>query len=152
MLRSGSDLRIPGLRPETASKIRSFLLKKLEFDEEELHNSDFQGFPIEMLEDKFKSLANEIQVGGHDLNSLMDASTDDEKNQSEIPFYRDYEPTIKDYLQRANTEEQCLEIIEYCLKTREISSSEADELRIRLKRGGPRAFGTRETGFYSQQL
>ena len=32
---SGSDLRIPGLRPETAEKIRSFLLKKLEFDEEE---------------------------------------------------------------------------------------------------------------------
>ena len=117
--------------------------------EEHEHNDEFVGFELDELGKQFSTLTKELKTGGVNLDSVMEVN---ERATVEAPQFRDYIPTIMDYLKRANTVEECEEIISYCLNQKEISEDEAEELRTKLKRGGPKAFGTREPGFYNPEV
>lgn len=112
------------------------------------HESEFDGFSLDEIEKNFKSLASELKTNdGKRLDDLVDEA--ENEGPVEIPYFRDYNPTVLDYLQRAKTEEECQEIIEFCQKKGEIGEEEADNLKARLQKGGPRAFGQRDWGYYT---
>ncbi|MHA2504437.1 MAG: DUF2095 family protein [Candidatus Kariarchaeaceae archaeon] len=115
-------------------------------DHEHDHETEgFEGFTIEEIKKNFKSLGQELEKPSEDTSVEVPA----DEGQ---PFFRGYIPTIKDYLERASTHEECQEIIDYCLQQGEITDEEAANYRQRLKLGGPRAFGSRGPGYYDQKL
>lgn len=123
-------------------------------DSNHQHNEEFDGFTLDELKQNFGALAEELEHGGQPLGKLVEKA---EEKQEEIAeehhedrAFQGYNPTIKDFLARATTVEECEEIIDYCLRQGDISDEEADELIYRLKRGGPRAFGTRRPGYYER--
>ncbi len=95
------------------------------------------GFDIERLKKDFKTLAAEL------INEEPIAL----KTEKE-PTFKDYNPSIIDFLARAETYEECSEIIDFCLNQNEISSEEAEKYRNVLEAGGPQVFGDRKPGFY----
>lgn len=109
------------------------------------HNENFVGFTLDELQTKFPTLIEEFNSGGMSLDSVMQVN---ERNETRSPHFRDYTPSILDYLERAKTEEECEEIILYCLNQKEITEKEAEQLRIKLKEGGPEEFGMRKSGYY----
>ncbi|MHA2249573.1 MAG: DUF2095 family protein [Candidatus Kariarchaeaceae archaeon] len=109
----------------------------------------FEGFSFDEIAENFHVLAKELRNGGENFENVMKRSSDDTKK---IPYFRDYEPQILDFLARATTEEECEEIIDYCRSKGDIDDAEEQELRDRLKKGGPRAFGTRKPGYYDSKL
>lgn len=128
------------------------------------HSSGFDGFSMEEIEKHFSALAAELKGGGQNLNEVIEEAdiTDGEpigtvmeqldhsKSNSESRVFQGYDPTIKDFLARAETRDQCEEIISFCLKQGDISAAEAEQLRYRLEKGGPRAFGSRKPGYYDR--
>lgn len=117
--------------------------------EEHEHNEKFVGFELDELDKQFSTLTKELKTGGVSLDSVVEVN---ERTTVEPPHFRDYTPTIMDFLERANTEEECEEVIAYSLKQQEITEEEAEQLRLKLMKGGPRAFGTRKPGFYNSQI
>ena len=113
------------------------------------HSEKFVGFTLDELNTKFPTLIEELKGGGMSLDSVMQVN---EREGTQPPHFRDYSPSILDFLKRANTEEECEEVISYCLSQNEITEEEAEQLRIKLKKGGPKAFGTRESGYYNSKI
>lgn len=113
------------------------------------HSEKFVGFTLDYLDEQFSSLVGELRDGGVTLDSVMEVN---ERTDSKPPYFRDYAPTIQDYLERASTEEECEKIISYCLSKNEITEEEAKQFRSRLKKGGPQAFGTRQSGYYDSKI
>lgn len=125
-------------------------------DQSDDHNHDhnFDGFSLDEIKKNFKTLGQELEQGGKPIAHVLDEieENEEETQLKPPPFFRGYIPTIDDYLQRARTHDECEEIISYCLQHGEITSEQAEHYRYRLKRGGPRAFGTRGPGYYDQKL
>ena len=62
---------------------------------------------------------------------------------------RGYTPGVVDFIQRAETKEEALEVVDYMERRGAISKSYADFLREKLLEHGPRYFGPkREPGYY----
>lgn len=128
------------------------------------HSSGFDGFSMEEIEKHFSALAAELKGGGQSLNEVIEEAEisdnepigtvlekiDHSKSNAESRVFQGYDPSIKDFLARAETREQCEEVITYCLKQGDITEEEAEQLRYRLEKGGPRAFGTRKPGYYDR--
>lgn len=114
--------------------------------------SEFTGFTIEEMEKKFKALTDEIKNGGTTLGQLVTHSQDEDRPTTKIPYFRGYNPNVTDFLARASTLEECEEIIVYCLSRSEIDKDEAEQLRNRLGKGGPKAFGIRKVGYYDKKV
>jgi len=63
--------------------------------------------------------------------------------------WRGYNPSIYDFIRRAKTIEEALEVVDYMERRGEISKEEADKIRRQLKEKGLRSFGPRkESGYY----
>ena len=119
-------------------------------DHDHDHDSQqFEGFTVEEIKKNFKALGAELE---EPVAATIETAAIEPEDIQEQPFFRGYIPTIKDYLARASTVEECEEIIAYCLDQGEINQEEATEFNRRLKLGGPRAFGTRKPGYYDQKL
>ncbi|OLS28005.1 MAG: hypothetical protein HeimC2_09080 [Candidatus Heimdallarchaeota archaeon LC_2] len=125
--------------------------KELEhnLENEHEHNEDFEGFTLEDLDNDFSSLAFEMKKSGVTLNSVMEVT---QRFEEPVPHFRNYNPTILDFLARANTDEECKEIITYCLKKGEITQDEANKLQEHLSKDGFSTFGTRSSGHYDSKL
>lgn len=121
------------------------MTKKSEGNHE--HEHEFDGFTFEDIEKDFKFLADEL-TGKGVQNEVEDEEEEDYHEPLPERVFSGYNPTVTDFLARATTEKECEEIIAYCLKTNDITTEQADQLRSRLKEGGPRAFGTRKPGYY----
>ena len=67
------------------------------------------------------------------------------------PHFRNYNPGILDFLARANTEDECKELIDYLQSKGEISEEEANHYHYLLKNEGPSVFGTRLPGYYDSE-
>lgn len=114
-------------------------------------DQDFDGLSLDALEENFQSLASELkEAKDHNIANLLNTKNDEEAERT--PYFRNYNPSIIDYLERATTELECKEIIEYCLQKSEITQQEADVFFDRLRRGGSRAFGSRKAGYYNKKL
>ena len=61
-------------------------------------------------------------------------------------------PDVISFIRRANTDEEALEIIDYCLKRGEIVEDYANELKLQLGVFGVRSFGSKkEPGYYDKK-
>ncbi|MCY3411500.1 MAG: DUF2095 family protein [Candidatus Heimdallarchaeota archaeon] len=106
-----------------------------------------EGLTLEELESHFSSIANELKGGDISVENLLE-----KEKKKQPPFFRNYDPNVLDFLARANTHEECVEIIEYCLTKQEISKEEAENLMEKLNTHGPDFFGTRKPGYYDSKL
>ncbi|MHA1979313.1 MAG: DUF2095 family protein [Candidatus Hodarchaeales archaeon] len=106
------------------------------------------------MEEKFPHLHSEIK--GKAMNIDIDRvesgftpSDYSEDDESFLDPFKDYTPSVSDYLCRARTEIEAKEIIDYSLKQGHLSKKEADELLDKLEKEGVRAFGPiRTEGHY----
>jgi hypothetical protein len=66
--------------------------------------------------------------------------------------FRNYDPTVVDFIRRCDTEEQVEAIITYLEKKEELTKEYAVKLRKQLKRKGVRSFGSKkEENYYFKQ-
>ena len=66
--------------------------------------------------------------------------------------FRNYNPTVVDFIRRCDTEAQAEAIIAYLEKRGEVTEEYAEELRQQLKKEGVRSFGSKkEENYYFKQ-
>ena len=66
--------------------------------------------------------------------------------------FRHYNPTLADFIRRCDTNAQAEEIIAYMQKRGEITTKNANDARLQLKKDGLRSFGTKkEQDYYFKQ-
>ena len=100
----------------------------------------------------FPNLSEELE--GEDSKVAIDSvRTDPDSAEKSMPDkFRNYDPTIVDFIRRCDTEEQAEEIIAYLEKKGELTKEHAAKLRKQLKRKGVRSFGPKkEEGYYFKQ-
>jgi len=63
--------------------------------------------------------------------------------------WRGYEPNVYDFIRRADTIEQALEVVDFLEKRGELSHEEAEKIRKQLREKGLQSFGPKkEFGYY----
>ena len=100
----------------------------------------------------FPNLSNELEVETDKvaINSVR-TDTDAAENGKQNKF-KNYNPTVVDFIRRCDTKTQAEEIIGYLEKRGELTKDYAKELRQQLKKKGVRSFGSkRENNFYFKQ-
>jgi len=66
--------------------------------------------------------------------------------------WRGYMPTVYDFIRRAKTIEEALEVVDYMERRGEITKEEAEKIRKQLKEKGLESFGPRrEPGYYFKE-
>ncbi len=104
------------------------------------------------LKKMFPNLAEELESGAQKktIHSVRSDHNAGEKAASNC--FSGYTPDIIDFLRRCDTDEQCLEIIKYLEKRKEITADYATKLKKQLKDKGVRSFGSKkEDDFYLKQ-
>ncbi|MCW4055020.1 MAG: DUF2095 domain-containing protein [Candidatus Bathyarchaeota archaeon] len=97
----------------------------------------------------FPNLSEELE--GEDSKVAIDSvRTDPYVGKKSRPGnFRNYDPTVVDFIRRCDTEEQAKTIIAYLEKRGELSKEYAEELKQQLKKEGVRSFGPKkEEGYY----
>ncbi len=113
-----------------------------------------QNITINELREKFPNLYSELtegkmNIGIDEVKEDLITSTLRDDDKQEVDPFSNYEPNIFDYLCRAKTENEGLEIINFLEKQKQLSKKSADELRNTLLKDGIRSFGSfRSTGYY----
>ena len=97
----------------------------------------------------FPNLSEELE-GGDSKVTIGSVRTDpDAAEKSMSDKFRNYDPTVIDFIRRCDTEEQAKAIITYLEKRGELSKEYAAKLRKQLKTEGVRSFGPKkEEGYY----
>ena len=112
--------------------------------------------PVEIDKKSFKKmfphLAKELE-GGESTIPIGAVRTDsDVAEKSMDDKFRNYNPTVIDFIRRCDTEEQAEGIIVYLEKRGELTPEYAEELRRQLKQEGVRSFGSKkEENYYFKQ-
>jgi len=100
----------------------------------------------------FPNLSDELEGedGKVEIGAVRTDGNEAEKAVAEK--FRNYDPTVVDFIRRCGTEEQAEAIIEYLEKKGELTKEYATELREQLKREGVRSFGSKkEENYYFKQ-
>jgi len=96
---------------------------------------------IEEFKKKFPNLAKEILENKGSVHVKISLRNNDP--------WRGYEPNVYDFIRRANTVEQALEVIDFLVKRGELSKEEAEKIRRKLLEKGLHAFGPKKDfGWY----
>ena len=100
----------------------------------------------------FPNLSEELE-GGDSKVAIDSVRTDPDATEKSMPDkFRNYDPTVVDFIRRCDTEEQAEEIIAYLEKKGEVTKEHAAKLRKQLKRKGVRSFGSKkEENYYVKQ-
>ena len=100
----------------------------------------------------FPNLSEELE-GGDSKVAIGSVRTDSDAAEKSLPDkFRNYNPTVVDFIRRCDTEEQAKAIIAYLEKRGELSKEYAKELRQQLDREGVRSFGSKkEENYYFKQ-
>ncbi|MHA1971647.1 MAG: DUF2095 family protein [Candidatus Hodarchaeales archaeon] len=108
-----------------------------------------QKIPIDQIRKHFPALYKEIAENHMSLKVKTESTNEDEakKEKFEDPF-NNYMPDIFDFLRRAKSEEEGIEILDFFEKQNQISSEEATRLREKLKTDGIRVFGSYKSPNY----
>ncbi len=104
------------------------------------------------LKKMFPNLWCELESGDSKVavNSVRTDSDAAEKALSDK--FRNYNPTVMDFIRRCDTEAEAEEIIWYLEKRGELTREYAEALRKQLKKEGVRSFGSKkEENYYSKQ-
>jgi hypothetical protein len=113
-----------------------------------------QNITIDEFREKFQNLYSELakkkmNIGIDEVKEDLITSTLRNEDKQEADPFSDYEPNIFNYLGRAKTEDEGLEIINFLENQDQLSQKSADELRKKLLQDGIRSFGPfRTTGYY----
>ncbi|MCW4008765.1 MAG: DUF2095 domain-containing protein [Candidatus Bathyarchaeota archaeon] len=105
----------------------------------------------------FPHLAKELESGESKIaigavRTDSDVAEKSAVNKSVADKFRNYNPTVIDFIRRCDTEEQAEEIIAYLEKRGELTAEYAEELRKQLKQQGVRSFGSKkEENYYFKQ-
>jgi hypothetical protein len=100
----------------------------------------------------FPNLSDEFEGGNSKIGvDAVRANTDKtEKHPSDK--FRNYDPTVIDFIRRCDTEAQAEAIISYLEKRGELPNEYATELREQLKTKGVRSFGSKkEENYYFER-
>ncbi|MHA1268619.1 MAG: DUF2095 family protein [Candidatus Helarchaeota archaeon] len=80
-----------------------------------------------------------------------DVPEKDTKTKNKVPDEL-RNPDVISFIRRADTEEQAIEIINFCLKNGDINEDYANELKLQLTLYGVRSFGAKkEPGYYEKK-
>ena len=96
----------------------------------------------------FPNLAEELE--GRNSKVPIDAvrTDSDSAEKSMSDKFRNYDPTVVDFIRRCDTEEQAKTIIAYMEKRGELTKEYAAKLRKQLKMKGVRSFGPKKDEDY----
>ena len=100
----------------------------------------------------FPNLSEELE-GGESKVSINSVRTDSETAEKSLSDkFRNYNPTVVDFIRRCDTEAQAEAIIAYLEKRGELTKEYAEQLRKQLKKEGVRSFGSKkEENYYFKQ-
>ena len=100
----------------------------------------------------FPNLSEELE-GGDSKVAIGAVRTDSETAEKSLSDkFRNYDPTVVDFIRRCDTEAQAEAIIAYLEKRGELTKEYAAELRDQLKKEGVRSFGSKkEENYYFKQ-
>jgi hypothetical protein len=100
----------------------------------------------------FPNLSKDLE--GEESKVTIDAvRTNTSEAEKAVPHkFRNYNPTVVDFIRRCDTEAEAEVIIAYLEKRRELTKEYANKLREQLKREGVRSFGSKkEENYYFKQ-
>lgn len=95
------------------------------------------------FEKEFPALADEMTSGSTKTHRIDGVRTMSEEADP-AEGHATYMPNVIDYIRRCDTLNQAMEIVDYLLKQKEISSTKAREIKAQLKRDGIRSFGSKK--------
>jgi hypothetical protein len=100
----------------------------------------------------FPNLSEELE-GGESKVAIDSVRTDsDTAEKSLADKFRNYNPTVVDFIRRCDMEAQAEAIIVYLEKRGELTKEYAGQLRKQLKRKGVRSFGSKKgENYYFKQ-
>jgi hypothetical protein len=100
----------------------------------------------------FPNLSEELEVGESKV-AIDTVRIDTAEAEKAVPHkFRNYNPTVVDFIRRCDTEAEAEGIIAYLEKRGELNKEYAAELRGQLKREGVRSFGSKkEENYYFMQ-
>jgi len=144
--RKKSDKLKKSLKLDTEDEIKKLLPPEILNVSQKVSTDD--------MEEKFPHLHAEItrKAMNIDIDRVESGFTPSDNGEDEESFidpFKDYIPSISDYLCRARTEVEAKEIIDFSLKQGHLSKQEAEELLDKLEKEGVRTFGPiRTEGHY----
>jgi hypothetical protein len=100
----------------------------------------------------FPHLSEELELENSkvSINSVRTDSAAAEKSLADK--FRNYNPTVVDFIRRCDTEAQVEAVIAYLEKRGELTKEYAEEIRKQLKKEGVRSFGSKkEENYYFKQ-
>ena len=96
---------------------------------------------IEEFKKRFPHLAKEVLSGKGSTHFRIGVRVKDP--------WRGYDPNVYDFIRRADTVEQALEVVDFLEKRGELSHEEAGKIRKQLREKGLQSFGPKkEFGYY----
>lgn len=102
------------------------------------------------LGEDFPALSEELEEGKTKVYKAEGVSTVSDKSDA-TGAEGTFLPDVVDYIRRCDTESQAVEIVDFMVKRREISESEASEIKKKLRLEGLRSFGAKkERDHYSR--
>ncbi|MHA2202903.1 MAG: DUF2095 family protein [Candidatus Hodarchaeales archaeon] len=112
-----------------------------------------QNISIDEIREKFPALYAELT--SNEMSVLID-EVEDETNffspwnneRQDLDPFSNYEPNIFDFLARARTNEEGLEIIDFLAKQGQLSAETVKELNEKIKTSGIRSFGPKRSSDY----
>jgi len=120
----------------------------IEYDRDDFETS-LPNLAAELKNEKIQENAT-IPIDG----VRVEGEEDEEKEKEEIEVRPKelYDPGVCDFIRRCSTEEEALEIIDYCLRREEIDEERAKELKKQLAEKGVRSFGAlKRPGYYERK-
>ena len=100
----------------------------------------------------FPNLSEEVEGGNSKVTIDSVRTNPDKAEKSKSDKFRNYNPTVIDFIRRCDTEAQAEEIIAYLEKKGEVTKEYATKLRKQLKREGVRSYGPKkENNYYFKQ-
>jgi hypothetical protein len=100
----------------------------------------------------FPHLSEELQAGNSRVGIDSVRTDPDAAEKASSDKFRNYMPTVVDFIRRCDTENQAETIIGYLEKRGELTEECAKQLRKQLKKQGVRSFGSKkEDGYYFRQ-
>ncbi|MEM2098961.1 MAG: DUF2095 family protein [Candidatus Bathyarchaeia archaeon] len=106
----------------------------------------------ESFKKMFPHLSKELNLEENKV-TIKSVRTDTDAAEKAIPDkFRNYNPTVVDFIRRCDTEDQAEAIIAYLEARRELTPEYAEALRRQLKNEGVRSFGSKkEENYYFKQ-
>jgi hypothetical protein len=121
-----------------------------------MEHSNVEGATVEIDKKSFKKmfphLSEELQAGNSRVGIDSVRTDPDAAEKASSDKFRNYMPTVVDFIRRCDTENQAETIIGYLEKRGELTEECAKQLRKQLKKQGVRSFGSKkEDGYYFRQ-